>query len=272
MSRLRADVLLAISLPLLLLGGVLPWQVDRMCTVAGCGWVHTTGWDGSPAWAVPLVLAVAVSGGWLLLLPTRPAPTGVAALAAAVGGLGAMVVITTLDALVFHRGGVFPFRLPVEEEFPVLSVRPGPGLPLGLLGLVGLAAAGWLTVRARNALVTPWRPPRRAATRPAGTPPAATPRAATPPEGTPPATTPPAATPPAATPPEGTPPEGTSPAGTSPAGTPPATTPPAAPAPPDRRGYAGPRPAVGLGQGPPPPAAGATPAQARSGHRRARHR
>jgi hypothetical protein len=72
-----------------------------------------------------------------------------------------MVVLATLDALVFHRHGIFPFRLPVEEDFPVLSVRPGPGLPLGLLGLVGLAAAGWLTVRARNALVTPWRPPRR---------------------------------------------------------------------------------------------------------------
>ena len=140
---------------------MLPWQVDRMCTVAGCGLIRTTAWNGSPAWAVPLVLAIAVCGGWLLLMMTRPAPTGVAALAAAVGGLGAMVVIATLDALVFHRHGVFPFRLPVEEDFPVLSVRPGPGLPLGLLGLVGLAAAGWLTVRARNALVTPWRPPRR---------------------------------------------------------------------------------------------------------------
>ena len=76
-----------------------------------------------------------------------------------------MVVIATLDALVFHRHGLFGYRLPVEEDFPVLSVRPGIGLLLGLLGLVGLAAAGWLTVRARNALVTPWRPPPLPASR-----------------------------------------------------------------------------------------------------------
>lgn len=161
MLRLRADVLLAVSVPLLLLGGILPWQVDRVCAVDGCVDVHVAAWSGSPAWAVPLVLALAVAGGWLLLLPVRAAPTGLAALAAAIGSLGAMVVLVSLDALLFHRPGFLPYRLPVQEEFPVLSVRPGSGLAVGLLGLLALAAAGWLTVRARKALVTPWRPPRR---------------------------------------------------------------------------------------------------------------
>jgi hypothetical protein len=161
MPRLRADVLLAVSVPLLLLGGILPWQVDRVCALDGCVDVHVAAWSGSPAWAVPLVLALAVGGGWLLLLPVRAAPTGLAALAAAIGSLGAAVVLVSLDALLFSRPGVLPYRLPVEEEFPVLAVRPGYGLAVGLLGLLTLAAAGWVTVRARHALVTPWRPPRR---------------------------------------------------------------------------------------------------------------
>ena len=159
MSRLRADVLVAASVPLLLAAGLLPWQRDEMCTVAGCGTVTVTAWAGSPGWALPLLAGVLVGGLWVLLLPTRPAPTWLAALTAMVGGLGALVLVATLDAVVFGRAGFFRFELPVVEEFPVLSVSPGPGLPLGLLGLLVQAAAGWLTVRARGALVTPWRPP-----------------------------------------------------------------------------------------------------------------
>lgn len=165
MSRLRADLLVAASVPLLLAAGLLPWQRDEMCTVAGCGEVRVTAWGGSLGWTLPLLAGVAAGGLWVLLLPSRPAPTWLAALTAAVGGLGAVVLIATLDAVVFGRAGFFGFELPVVEEFPVLSVRPGPGLPLGLLGLVAQAVAGWMTVRARGALVTPWRPPGRAGRR-----------------------------------------------------------------------------------------------------------
>jgi hypothetical protein len=105
---------------------------------------------------------VIVGGLWVLVLPARPAPTWLAALTAAVGGLGAVVLAATLDAVVFGRAGVFRFELPVVEAFPVLSVSPGPGLPLGLLALVLQAVGGWMTVRARGALVSPWRPPTRA--------------------------------------------------------------------------------------------------------------
>jgi hypothetical protein len=158
-SRLRADFLVAASVPLLLAAGLLPWQRDEMCTVAGCGVVQVTAWGGSPGWTLPVAAGVAVGGLWVLLLPSRPAPTWLAALTAAVGGLGALVLVATLDAVVFGRAGFFRFELPVVDDFPVLSVRPGIGLPLGLLGLVAQAVAGWMTVRARGALVTPWRPP-----------------------------------------------------------------------------------------------------------------
>jgi len=160
-SRLRADLLVAASVPLLLAAGLLAWQRDEMCTVAGCGTVEVNAWDGSPGWALPVLAGIAVGGLWVLLLPARPAPTWLAALTAAVGGLGAVVLVATLDAVVFGRAGFFRFELPVVEEFPVLSVSPGPGLPLGLLALLLQAAAGWMTVRARGALVSPWRPPRR---------------------------------------------------------------------------------------------------------------
>jgi hypothetical protein len=166
-SRLRADLLVAASVPLLLAAGLLPWQRDEMCTVAGCGMVQVTAWDGSPGWALPVLAGVVVGGLWVLLLPDRPAPTWLAALTAAVGGLGAVVLLATLDAVVFGRAGIFRFELPVVEDFPVLSVRPGLGLLLGLLGLVVQAVAGWMTVRARGALVPPWRPPGRTARRPA---------------------------------------------------------------------------------------------------------
>ena len=161
MPRLRADLLVAASVPLLLAGGVLPWQRNQMCSVAGCGRVQVTGWDGSPAWALPMAAGLVVGGLWVLLLPSRPAPTWLAALTATVGGVGAAVLLATLDAVASGRAGFFHFALPVVADFPVLSVRPGPGLPLGLLALVGQAVAGWLTVRARGALVTPWRPPTR---------------------------------------------------------------------------------------------------------------
>ena len=165
MSRLRADVLVAASVPLLLAAGLLPWQRDEMCTVAGCGMVEVNAWAGSPGWALPLLAGVLVGGLWVLLLPSRPAPTWLAALTAAVGGVDSVVLIGTLDAVVFGRAGFFHFELPVVEAFPVLSVSPGLGLPLGLVGLLTQAVAGWMTVRARGALVTPWRPPptRRAA-------------------------------------------------------------------------------------------------------------
>jgi hypothetical protein len=158
-SRLRADVLVAASVPLLLAAGLLPWQRDEMCTVAGCGGVQVTAWGGSPAWALPVLAGVAVGGLWVLLLPSRPAPTWLAALTGAVGGLGALVLLASLDAVAFGRAGFFHFELPVVDDFPVLSVRPGIGLPLAVLGLAGQAVAGWTTVRARGALVTPWRPP-----------------------------------------------------------------------------------------------------------------
>ncbi len=167
MSRLRADVLVAASVPMLLLAGVLPWQRDRICTVAGCGMAEATAWTGSPAWALPLLGGVTLGGLWVLLLPSRPVPTGVAALTAAVGGIGAVAVAASLDAVVFGRAGFFPFALPVVETFPVLSVGPGIGLPLGLLGLIAQAAAGWMTVRTRGALVTPWKPPGRGSRTPA---------------------------------------------------------------------------------------------------------
>jgi hypothetical protein len=162
-SRLRADVLVAASVAVLLVAGLLPWQTDVMCTTAGCGTVQATAWSGSPAWAVPLLAGVGLGTLWVLLLPGRPVPTGLAALTAAVAGLAAAVVVASLDAVVFGRTGLFRFALPVVEEFPVLSVRPGVGSALGLLGLLAQAVAGWTVVRSRGALVTPWRPPGRQA-------------------------------------------------------------------------------------------------------------
>jgi hypothetical protein len=168
--RLRADVLVAASVPLLLAAGVLVWQRDEICTVAGCGTVEVTAWDGSPGWALPVLAGVIVGGLWVLLLPARPPPTWLAALTAAVGGLGAVVLAATLDAVVFGRAGFFRFELSVVEAFPVLSVSPGPGLPLGLLALVLQAVGGWMTVRARGALVSPLRPPTRAGRAPRAAP------------------------------------------------------------------------------------------------------
>ena len=124
MSRLRADFLVAASVPLLLAAGLLPWQRDEMCrTVAGCGMVQATAWGGSAGWALPVAAGVVVGGLWVLLLPSRPAPTWLAALTAAVGGLGAVVLIATLDAVVFGRAGVLPLRAAGGRRLPG-AVRP----------------------------------------------------------------------------------------------------------------------------------------------------
>jgi hypothetical protein len=77
--------------------------------------------------------------------------------------LAAAVVVVSLDALVFGRTGLIGFQLPVTETFPVLAVHPAEGLALGLVGLLLQAVAGWTTLRHRNALVSPLRPPVRAA-------------------------------------------------------------------------------------------------------------
>ncbi len=148
MSRLRADALIAASIPLLLLAGLLSWQVNEMCTMSGCGAVSATAWNGSPAWALPTLAGIALAGWWVLRLPSGPVPAWFAGLTAAVAAVGVLVLGASLDALVFGRSGVFPYDLPVGEEFPVLSVRPGPGLFLGLLGLLVQVVAGWMAVRA----------------------------------------------------------------------------------------------------------------------------
>ena len=104
-------------------------------------------------WAVVLVIALALAGAWVLWLPTRgEVPPGVAMLTAAAGVVSAAIVVASLDALVFNHAGFFGFDLPVTETFPVLAVHPGPGLLLGLVGLLLQAAGGWISVRRRTAL------------------------------------------------------------------------------------------------------------------------
>ena len=88
----------------------------------------------------------------MLLLPTRgQVPLGVAALTGVAGVVSAAIVVVSLDALVFNQAGFFGFDLPVTETFPVLAVHPGPGLLLGLVGLLLQAAGGWTSVRQRTA-------------------------------------------------------------------------------------------------------------------------
>lgn len=148
----RGDLLLAASVPVLLAAGLLPWQKDRMCTAAGCGIVQAGAWGGSLAWAGPLLAGLLLAGLWVLLRPARGrVPTAVAALTLGVATLAAAVVVVSLDALAFGRTGLVTFDLPVTEQFPVLSVRPGEGLWLGLLGLLLQVAAGWTTLRRREA-------------------------------------------------------------------------------------------------------------------------
>jgi hypothetical protein len=178
--RLRPDLLVAASVPVLLVAGVLPWQRDVICTESGCGTVDASAWGGSPVWAAVLLAGLALAGAWVLLLPTRArVPLGLAAVTGVVGVVAAAAVVASLDALVFNRAGFFDFDLPVTETFPVLAVHPGAGLALGLAGLLLQAAGGWASLRQRNALVSPLRPPLRA-TPPGPPPPAARPPGAGP--------------------------------------------------------------------------------------------
>jgi hypothetical protein len=155
----RPELLVAASVPVLLLAGVLSWHRDVVCTRSGCGTVTASAWTGSPVWAVVLVVALALGGVWVLLPPTRgEVPLGVAALTGVAGVVSAGIVLVSLDALVFNHAAFFGFDLPVTETFPVLAVHPGPGLLLGQLGLLLQAAGGWTSVRHRTALLTP---PRR---------------------------------------------------------------------------------------------------------------
>jgi hypothetical protein len=151
----RPELLVAASVPVLLLAGVLSWQRDVLCTQSGCGTVAASAWTGSPVWAVVLAIALALGGVWVLLPPTRgQLPLGVAALTGVAGVVSAAVVVVSLDALVFNRAGFFGFDLPVTETFPVLAVHPGAGLPLGLAGLLLQAVGGWVSVRRRAGLVS----------------------------------------------------------------------------------------------------------------------
>ena len=160
----RPELLVAASVPVLLLAGVLSWHRDVVCTRSGCGTVAASAWTGSPVWAVVLVVALALGGVWVLLPPSRgEVPLGVAALTGVAGVVSAGIVLVSLDALVFNHAAFFGFDLPVTETFPVLAVHPGPGLLLGLLGLFLQAAGGWASVRHRTALLTPPRRHRNSA-------------------------------------------------------------------------------------------------------------
>jgi hypothetical protein len=164
----RPELLVAASVPVLLLAGVLSWHRDVLCTQSGCGTVTASAWTGSPVWAAVLAIALALGGVWVLLPPTRgEVPLAVAALTGVAGVVSAAIVLASLDALVFNHAGFFAFDLPVTETFPVLAVHPGPGLLLGLLGLLLLAAGGWTSVRHRTTLLAP---PRRHPARPAPEP------------------------------------------------------------------------------------------------------
>jgi hypothetical protein len=166
----RPELLVAASVPVLLVAGVLPWHRDVVCTQSGCGSVDATAWTGSPVWALVLLVALALAGAWVLALPTRGrVPLAVGALTGVTGVVGAALVVVSLDALVFNRAGFFGFDLPVTETFPVLAVHPGVGLPLGLVGLLLQAVGGWAAVRRHTGLVSsPLSPLARRHARPQG--------------------------------------------------------------------------------------------------------
>jgi hypothetical protein len=166
----RPELLVAASVPVLLVAGVLPWHRDVVCTQSGCSPVDATAWTGSPVWALVLLVALALAGAWVLALPTRGrVPLAVGALTGVTGVVGAALVVVSLDALVFNRAGFFGFDLPVTETFPVLAVHPGVGLPLGLVGLLLQAVGGWAAVRRHTGLVSsPLSPLARRHTRPQG--------------------------------------------------------------------------------------------------------
>ncbi|HEV7655854.1 MAG TPA: hypothetical protein VGP36_14140 [Mycobacteriales bacterium] len=171
MPRPRPDLLVAASIPVLLVAGVLPWQRDRMCTEGGCGTVLASAWGGSLAWTLVLLAGLATAGAWVLLLPVRGrAPIGLAALTVTIAVLAAAVVVVSADALVFGHAGVIPFSLPVTETFPVLSVHPGEGHALALVGLLLQAYAGWTTLRLRSAAGRPAAAPFASGPAPVGYP------------------------------------------------------------------------------------------------------
>ena len=168
----RPELLVAASVPVLLLAGVLPWHRDVVCAQSGCGSVTASAWTGSPVWALVLLVALALGGAWVLTLPTRGrVPLAVAALTGVSGVVAAALVVVSLDALVFNRAGFFGFDLPVTETFPVLAVHPGAGLPLGLVGLLLQAVGGWSVVRHQTGLLsTPLHRPVPSARNPARRP------------------------------------------------------------------------------------------------------
>jgi hypothetical protein len=154
----RPELLVAASVPVLLVAGVLSWHRDVLCTQSGCGTVAASALTGSPVWAALLVVALVLAGAWVLLLPSRRAvPLVVAAVTAVAGVVSAAVVLVSLGALVFNQPWFFGFHLPVTESFPVLAVHPGPGLLLGLLGVLLQATGGWTSVRRRTVLTFPSR-------------------------------------------------------------------------------------------------------------------
>jgi hypothetical protein len=147
--RSTPELLVAASVPVLLVAAVLPWQQDVICARAGCGTVSASAWSGSAVWALVVLAALAVSGAWILTLPTRTRVSrAVAALTGVVGVLGAVLVLISVLALVTNRAAFFAFDLPVRETFPVLSVHPGAGLYLALPALALPALAAWSTLHA----------------------------------------------------------------------------------------------------------------------------
>ena len=221
----RPELLVAASVPVLLLAGVLSWHRDVLCTRSGCGTIAASALTGSPVWAAVLVGALALAGAWVLLLPTRgQVPLAVAALTGVAGVVSAAIVVVSLDALVFNHAGFFGFDLPVTETFPVLAVHPGPGLLLGLAGLLLQAVGGWTSVRHRTALLTP--PRRHPAPLPAQPVPPVPP-SSVPPSSVPPSSVPPSSVPPSSVPPSSVPPSSVSPSSVPPV--PPSSVPPSVP-------------------------------------------
>lgn len=158
MFRSRPELLVAASVPVLLVAAVLPWQQDVICARAGCGTVSASAWSGSAVWALVVLAALAVSGAWILTLPTRTRVSrAVAAVTGVVAVLGAVLVLLSVLALVTNRAAFFAFDLPVRETFPVLSVHPGAGLYLALPALALPALAAWSTLHAGRGEDRPFR-------------------------------------------------------------------------------------------------------------------
>jgi hypothetical protein len=155
--RTRPELLVAVSVPVLLLAAVLPWQRDVVCARAGCGTVTSSAWSGSVVWTLVVLAALAVAGAWVLAVPTRSrVSTPVALLTGVVGAVGVVLLLVSVLALVAGRGGFFGFDLPVVETFPVLAVHVGVGLYLAVPAFALQLLAAWTTLRP----ATPaWSPP-----------------------------------------------------------------------------------------------------------------